>query len=64
VDKIAHLAVSAVMVMVLHTAIPLPLALIISLLVGLGKEWMDEKPDWNDVKYNVIGLVIAWICLR
>ena len=58
-DKIAHFGVSFTIMTILKSFLPLLLAIWITLSIGIGKEFYDNKFDWKDMTVNVLGIIIA-----
>lgn len=63
VDKVAHFALSAFLVLALSLVLPIWVSAPIVLGVGLLKEWLDKKTgtywDWNDIKADALGIAVS-----
>ena len=62
-DKYQHAVVSALICAVLKCVLGLPLAVILTLIVGVGKEIWDKKSygkaDFRDILADVVGTIIG-----
>lgn len=62
-DKLQHAIVSALICAVLKCVVGLPLAVILTLIVGVGKEIWDKKSggkvDFGDLLADVVGIIIG-----
>lgn len=63
-DKLKHIIVSAVIMVILSLFIPKILAAVITLCIGIGKELYDKYSgkgcsEWEDLLSDVIGILIG-----
>lgn len=62
-DKLQHAIVSAAICVTLKCVLGLPLAVILTLTVGVGKEIWDKKSggkvDFGDLLADVVGIIIG-----
>ena len=63
-DKLLHLTTSATLVMVFAAVMPLYVAMLATLVLGILKELTDEEFDYYDIIFNLIGIMVAWVSLR
>ena len=64
-DKIAHFALSAFLVLALCLVLPVWISAPVAVAVGFLKEWLDSKTgtywDWGDIKADCLGVAVATI---
>ena len=69
-DKMLHIGVSAMLVVVAYTFIlllsPIYASVLITMIVGIGKEVMDRfiyrgKLDWLDIASDLLGVLLVLI---
>lgn len=70
-DKLLHVETSAIIVVLISLLLPIWVAAIITLLIGVGKEIWDKyhngTPEWKDILADVIGIgfgsLVAWLTI-
>ena len=70
-DKLLHAETSAIIVVLISLLLPIWVAAIITLLIGVGKEIWDKyhngTPEWKDILADVIGIgfgsLVAWLTI-
>ena len=68
-DKIKHIIISAILVIIFYLFLPLYLACIFTFLIGLGKEFYDKYIhktyiDKWDLVADIIGIIVGILLLR
>lgn len=70
IDKYLHCAVSALLVIIFSIFLPLWAAILITLAVGIGKEYIVDlwirqtKADWWDILADCCGVILGiWIII-
>lgn len=63
-DKLKHIAVSAIIAVVLNLILPWWVAAILTLAIGVGKEVYDKvtgkgHPEWKDLLADLVGILIG-----
>lgn len=63
-DKLLHIVVSAVIMVILGLILPTWVATLATLCVGIGKEIYDKVSgkgcfEWMDLVYNFVGILIG-----
>ena len=64
-DKYLHCIISAVLVILLSIFLPVGLAILITLIIGMGKEYIIDlwfrktKADWYDILADCVGILIG-----
>lgn len=61
IDKVAHFALSAFIAVALGRFIHWAIALVVTFLLGVVKELLDNKFDWKDILADAVGILIATI---
>ena len=64
-DKIAHFALSAFLCLAICRFLPIWIAVVAAVVVGVGKEIYDSKTggkfDWKDVIADLLGVISATV---
>lgn len=64
VDKLKHIVVSAIIMVIFNLFLPTYMAAIITFAIGIGKEVYDKTtnkgcPEWKDLLADIIGIIIG-----
>lgn len=70
-DKLLHVETSAIIVVLISLILPIWVAAIITLLIGVGKEIWDKyhngTPEWKDILADAIGIgfgsLVSWLTI-
>lgn len=64
-DKYLHVTISALLIIIFCLFLPLWVAILITLIIGVGKEyiydlWINKnKADWYDILADVVGILFG-----
>lgn len=64
-DGLAHIIVSAVLLLILQVIFPWDISVLVTLFIGITKEMIYDKwmkngtPQWKDIICDIVGIVIG-----
>lgn len=64
-DGLAHIIVSAVLLLILQVIFPWDISVLVTLFIGIAKEMIYDKwmkkgtPQWKDIICDIVGIVIG-----